>query len=216
MALKDYYQILQVDAGADRATIKKAYRRLAMQYHPDKQTDAIATHYFREIQEAYEILSDPGKREHYHYERWLEQSMGNKMEGFMPAHQIIQLIIKTEQYLSGIDKFRMNSYQLLHYLLNLFNNSRLETLINEDDATIENTCIASAMRMSADLKSDCQIQLQYRFKNILKHHPLLNDSWNKQIDSKIKLEKREKQMIPILVISVIIACLIFYFLSKQP
>lgn len=216
MALKDYYQILQVDAGADRATIKKAYRRLAMQYHPDKQADATATHYFRDIQEAYEILSDPGKREQYHYERWLEQSMGNKMEGFMPAHQIIQLIIKTEQYLSGTDKFRMNSYQLLHYLLNLFSNSRIETLITEDDASIENTCIGSAMRMSADLKSDCQIQLQERFKNILKRHPLLNDSWSKQIASKIKLEKREKQMIPILIIAVVVACILFYILSKQP
>ena len=216
MALKDYYQILQVDAGANKATIKKAYRRLAMQFHPDKQADSTAALYFREIQEAYETLSDPEKREQYHYERWLEQSMGNKMEGFMPAHQIIQLIIKTEQYLSGADKFRMNSYQLLHHLLNLFSNSRIETLINENDPSIENTCISSAIRMAADLKSDCQIQFQDRLKNILKRHPQLNDSWNKQIALKMRVENREKQMVPILIIVVVIACILFYFLSKQP
>jgi hypothetical protein len=100
--------------------------------------------------------------------------------------------------------------------LKLFSNSRLETLINEDDASIENTCIGSAMRMSADLKSDCQIKLHDRFKNILKRHPLLNDSWNKQIALKIRLENREKQMVPILIIAVVIACILFYFLSKQP
>lgn len=216
MALKDYYQILQVDVGANKATIKKAYRRLAMNYHPDKQADTIATDYFRDIQEAYEVLSDPAKSEQYLYERWLEQSMGNKMEGYMPAHQIIQLIIKTEQYLNGTDKFRMNSYQLLHYLLNLFSNSRLETLINENDESIENICIDFAMKMSTGLKSDCQIKLQNRFKNILIHHPQFNDSWNKQIASKMKLENREKQMIPTLMIVVIITCFLFYLLSKQP
>jgi curved DNA-binding protein CbpA len=113
MPLKDYYQILGIEVGADKPIIKKAYRKKAFQYHPDKHEDPSDAEFFREVQEAYEVLSDATKKEKYHYERWLEQSMGARLEGSMPAHEIIHLIIKTEQYLSGTDKFRMNSYSLL-------------------------------------------------------------------------------------------------------
>lgn len=215
MPVKDYYQILGVEVGADKPTIKKAYRKKAFQYHPDKQGEASDAHYFREVQEAYEVLSDDRKREQYHYERWLEQSMGGKLEGAMPAHQIIQLIIKTEQYLSGTDKFRMNSYSLLQQLLSLFSTSRLETILNEHDGSIEKTCIYSAMRMSTELKSDCQKQLKTRLKKLLNNHAGLNDEWEKQILSKIRSEKREKMVIPALLSIVILLCLLFYFFSKS-
>ena len=68
MPVKDYYKLLKIAHSADLNTIKKAYRQLAMQYHPDKHGDNQSTHfYFQEIQEAYEVLSNPEKRENYHY-----------------------------------------------------------------------------------------------------------------------------------------------------
>jgi curved DNA-binding protein CbpA len=215
MPLKNYYQILGVEVGADKPTIKKAYRKKALQYHPDKQGEASDAQFFLEVQEAYEVLSNDRKREQYHYERWLEQSMGTKMEGAMPAHQIIQLIIKTEQYLSGTDKFRMNSYSLLQQLLSLFSTSRLETILNEKDSSIETTCIYSAMRMTTELKSDCQIQLKTRFKKMLDNHVRLNEAWETQILSKIMTEKKEKMIVPMIIILVILLCSLFYFFSKS-
>jgi curved DNA-binding protein CbpA len=214
MPLKDYYQILGAEVGADKPTIKKAYRKKAFQYHPDKQGENSDAQYFREVQEAYEVLSDDRKREQYHYERWLEQSMGAKLEGAMPAHQIIQLIIKTEQYLSGTDKFRMNSYSLLQQLLSLFSTSRLETISNEHDGSMEKTCIYSAMRMSSELKSDCQKQLKTRLKKMLNNQARLNEEWENQILSKVRSEKREKMIIPALIFIVILLCSLFYFFSK--
>jgi curved DNA-binding protein CbpA len=213
MPLKDYYQILGIEVGADKPTIKKAYRKKAFQYHPDKHEDPSDTEFFREVQEAYEVLSDATKKEQYHYERWLEQSMGARLEGSMPAHEIIQLIIKTEQYLSGTDKFRMNSYSLLQQLLSLFSTSRLETISNEQDSSMERTCIYSAMRMSTELKSDCQSQLKSRLKKLLNKHDSLNLQWEKQISSKIKSEQQERMIIPVLIIFVILLCIIFYFFS---
>jgi molecular chaperone DnaJ len=66
MAKRDYYEVLEVDRNADAETIKKAYRRLAMQYHPDKNPgDKVAEEKFKEASEAYEILGDPKKREIY-------------------------------------------------------------------------------------------------------------------------------------------------------
>ncbi|MDX2017843.1 MAG: molecular chaperone DnaJ [Planctomycetota bacterium] len=65
-AQRDYYEILGVEKGADGEEIKRAYRRLAMKYHPDRNPgDAEAEARFKEAAEAYEILSDAQKRQRY-------------------------------------------------------------------------------------------------------------------------------------------------------
>ena len=64
MAYKDYYDVLGVSRGASEADIKSAYRKLAKQYHPDKNAgDEKAAERFKEIGEAYAVLSDPEKRQ---------------------------------------------------------------------------------------------------------------------------------------------------------
>ncbi|KXG75862.1 molecular chaperone DnaJ [Thermotalea metallivorans] len=66
MAKRDYYEVLGLDKGADEAAIKKAYRKLAMKYHPDRNPgDKEAEEKFKEINEAYEVLSDANKRARY-------------------------------------------------------------------------------------------------------------------------------------------------------
>src|SRR5438132_4172426 len=63
---KDYYQILGVPRGASDAEIKKAFRKLAREFHPDVAKDKKkAEEKFKEINEAYEVLSDPAKRKKY-------------------------------------------------------------------------------------------------------------------------------------------------------
>ncbi|MGI0134309.1 MAG: DnaJ domain-containing protein, partial [Candidatus Micrarchaeaceae archaeon] len=59
---KDYYERLGVSKTASADEIKKAYRKLAMQYHPDKNKDKNAENLFKEINESYAVLSDPDKR----------------------------------------------------------------------------------------------------------------------------------------------------------
>jgi DnaJ-class molecular chaperone len=63
---RDYFEVLGVERGADADSIKKAFRKLARQYHPDVNPgDASAEAKFKEISEAYEVLSDPEKRRRY-------------------------------------------------------------------------------------------------------------------------------------------------------
>src|SRR5213592_5157985 len=62
---KDYYRILGVDRKADDKTIKSAYRRLARKHHPDVAKGKDSGERFKEISEAYEVLSDPQKRQRY-------------------------------------------------------------------------------------------------------------------------------------------------------
>jgi hypothetical protein len=63
--VKDFYAILGVSPSASESEIKKAFRRLAVQYHPDKNPLAEAKHLFQEINEAYDVLGDPEKRALY-------------------------------------------------------------------------------------------------------------------------------------------------------
>jgi curved DNA-binding protein CbpA len=63
--VKDYYAILGVSSAATEAEIKKAFRKLAVQYHPDKNAHTGAKDLFQEVNEAYDILSDPDKRALY-------------------------------------------------------------------------------------------------------------------------------------------------------
>jgi curved DNA-binding protein len=66
MDYKDYYSILDVDRKAGKKEIKKAYRKLARKHHPDvNQGDEVSAGKFQEINEAYEVLSDPEKRKKY-------------------------------------------------------------------------------------------------------------------------------------------------------
>jgi len=66
MAKQDYYEILKLDKGATAAEIKKAYRKKALKYHPDKNPDDKgAEEKFKKAAEAYEILSDPDKKARY-------------------------------------------------------------------------------------------------------------------------------------------------------
>ena len=66
MAKRDYYETLGVGKGASASEIKKAYRKLALKYHPDKNPDdTSAEERFKEAAEAYEALSDDTKRQQY-------------------------------------------------------------------------------------------------------------------------------------------------------
>ena len=67
MSKRDYYEVLGITKGAQEAEIKKAYKRLAMKHHPDRNKDdkEAAEKKFKEIQEAYSVLSDSQKRQAY-------------------------------------------------------------------------------------------------------------------------------------------------------
>jgi curved DNA-binding protein len=86
MQYQDYYKTLGVERSADEETIKKAYRKLAMQYHPDRNPgDAQAEENFKLVNEAYQVLSDPQKRARYDqlgqsYTQW--QQRGGSPGGF--------------------------------------------------------------------------------------------------------------------------------------
>ena len=79
---RDYYEVLNVERNASNADLKKAYRKLALQYHPDRNPgDAAAEEKFKEAAEAYDVLTDPQKRQLY--DRFGHQGLeGSGFSGF--------------------------------------------------------------------------------------------------------------------------------------
>ena len=85
-AEKDFYKVLGVSNSASKEDIKKAYRKLAQQYHPDaNKGDAAAEARFKEISEAYSILSNDKKRSEYDEMRRLIEAGGSRFFGFTPG-----------------------------------------------------------------------------------------------------------------------------------
>ncbi len=77
---RDYYEIIDVERNADEKTIKKAYRMIALKFHPDKNPgDKASEDKFKEAAEAYEVLSDPDKRARY--DRFGHQGVGGASQG---------------------------------------------------------------------------------------------------------------------------------------
>ena len=81
MSKRDYYEVLGVNKGCDADDLKKAYRKLAMKYHPDRNSgDKNAEVKFKEAKEAYEVLNDPQKRQVY--DQFGHQGIDQQSGGF--------------------------------------------------------------------------------------------------------------------------------------
>lgn len=81
---RDYYEVLGVDRGADATVCKRAYRKLAMKYHPDRNPGSkAAEEKFKEASEAYSVLSDPEKRRLY--DQFGHQGLSGRTGGFNPG-----------------------------------------------------------------------------------------------------------------------------------
>jgi len=92
MSAKDYYQILNIAPAASPEEIKKAFRKLALKYHPDKNKDGLFTREkFSEIQEAYLVLKDKTKRSAYDYQRYTQ----NPQRVYKPLAETAEEILQS-------------------------------------------------------------------------------------------------------------------------
>ena len=87
----DYYQTLGVSKTASADEIKKAYRKLAVKYHPDKNPgDKSAEEKFKQVSEAYDVLSDPKKRKQYDQQGSSTDSYGQINESLIDIQNIMR------------------------------------------------------------------------------------------------------------------------------
>ena len=129
MSVKDYYKILELSPTSTPKEIKQSYRRLALQFHPDKNPgNPTAAINFREIQEAYEVLSDPEKRSRYNYQLRKPLRAATSVDLVFSPQDILAASLAIGKSVSLTDIFRMNKESLNHEILQLLSPKNLETL----------------------------------------------------------------------------------------
>lgn len=167
MQVKDYYKILELSPQASISEVKKSFRRLALRYHPDtNQGNRYAEAWYREIQEAYETLTDTQLREAYHQQRWLLKSQGRSFSETVPLTPPFILKQATEllEQVKNTDHFRMDHHALQQQVLLAVNDERINVLnAYRDDAVTKNVVqlvIASLFALEFPLIGPVIKQLQ--------------------------------------------------------
>ena len=150
MSTKDYYRILDVKPTAGPEEIRKAFRALALRFHPDKNAgNPLAEMRFKEIREAYEILGDKVKRDAWHHRHYNIQHKGPALTPNNPDDILLQSI-QIHKSVSGQDPFRLNHDGLflkLQQLLNPYN----VALVQQADEIHTNSAIVNNILQSTEL-----------------------------------------------------------------
>ncbi|AEW00611.1 hypothetical protein A4D02_11700 [Niastella koreensis] len=145
--VKDYYKILELPTTASLQDIRRSFRRLAQQYHPDKNNGShLAAAQFREVQEAYQTLSDPKKREAYHYQRWYVRSTGKSFTRapLTPAH-ILQECRHLQQYVASMNTFHLRYDAVSLHIRELLTENAIGMLQEQKDVTVNRAIIQSLL-----------------------------------------------------------------------
>ena len=215
MQLKDYYSILEIRPNATSDEIKKAFRRLAHQYHPDKKNgDPYAKAHFAAIKEAYEVLSNPARKDHYLQQRWYAQSIGKKIKhDHITPFNVLKQVLEMDRYVSRLDMHRMDHRGLFDYIQNIFSDTTIDTLNSFDEPGINNDIIMMTLRCSRILPYQMMVLLSDRLKK-LKH----NETTEKKIDQSVRHKRQvyqwEKRKVWIIMAIVLMICLGIFLISK--
>jgi curved DNA-binding protein CbpA len=217
MHLKDYYGILEIETSATQAEIKKAFRKLAHQYHPDKnQHDPYATAQFAEVKEAYEVLTNPAKKEYYLQQRWYNQSIGKrKSQDIITPVTMLKQVLELEKYVSTLDVHRMDKQGLADYINEVLSGSVIAQLLPFNEHHVNDQIIITALKAMEPLK------LKQVSSTITQLNKLARDAdaENKKniaefFDRKTQKEKIEKYQPFILIIIVLAICVLIWLMGR--
>jgi molecular chaperone DnaJ len=217
MLIKDYYNILQVPPTASEAVIKKAFRRLALRYHPDKNAgNAVAEAYFREIQEAYAVLTDKAQREEYNYKRWYNRSIGkNFSEKALTPAAILADCKKLNDYLAMVNIFQLDYSSLNQHIHSLVSNEAITLLATYNDLPV-NRDIAGELLKSARLLPFAYVEaIAERLYKI----PGVDEQMKIKISDFVKAQQLrdrwKKYQLPVVVIVTVLLCWFIFWLTRQ-
>ncbi len=213
---KDYYSILQIPPHATIPEIKQAYRRLALLYHPDKNSgDPYATVQFNEVKEAYEVLTNPAKKDIYLQERWYNQSINRRRtdEAVTPV-SILKLSLELEKYVSKLDVHRMNKESLSQYTDELISPETVQILKQFNDGGINAEIIKNILKALEPLP------LKYTEPLLARLETLAGDNAEMLQKTKSFLKDHEKRFLwqkyktVLMLLFTILICLLIYLAGR--
>jgi len=216
MHLKDYYSILAIEPSATLSETKKAYRKLAHQYHPDKnQNDPYASAQFAEIKEAYEVLTNPSKKEYYLQQRWYNQSIGKRksQDVINPVTLLLQSL-ELEKYVSKLDEFRMDKAGLQQYILELVSDPVVDQLKKFTEPETIREIVNVILRAMHPLPKLYTKDITTRLYKIAADDDIAKQQIFFFIQTINKKHSREKITLLFIIVSTLILCLLIYLAGR--
>lgn len=216
MLLKDYYSILQLPPSATVADIKKAYRKLAHLHHPDKHNnDPLAAAQFAEIKEAYEVLTDPAKKEYYLQQRWYNQSQGRrKTQDLITPVNVLKQALELEKYVSKLDVFRMDKGGLQQYILDLVSDPVIDQLHTFGEADTLREIQSIILRAMKPLPDAYTGSIVAQLQRLCGNDPTAAAELTAFETQHRQKHLREKYTLVAIIIITILLCGIIYFAGR--
>lgn len=214
MYLKDYYSILELPPSATPEEIKKAYRRLAQQYHPDKQQgDAYSTAQFSIIKEAYETLINPARKENYLQQRWYAKSAGKKGDTLARSPvAVLQQLLELDRYTSRLDTYRLDTHGLADYFGEIYSGENIDLINTFRDDSVTDEIITVSLRIIRLLPPRMAVRPYHmllklapveRYENMIETHRIAG----------LRRERWEKKKIWLLLVLVAAICMLIIFIT---
>lgn len=215
---KDYYQVLQVSPNATAEEIKKSYRRLAFKYHPDKNhDDTLAEAVFRQVIEAYEVLSDPLKRDDYNKKTFsVYSNFQQKKKKYKPvtSQNILQECMELSKLVTTINTFKINRDALLFSLKNILSPLHLSVLKEENNKQLKSQILRYLIKSCTPLQA---IQMETLSSSLLQIAED-DEKASEELQAFLRKKKREdlwdRYKFLVVIIITAILCFIIYSLSQ--
>jgi DnaJ-domain-containing protein 1 len=216
MAFKDYYKTLDVPPNASTDAVKKKFRKLALQYHPDINAgNEFSALQFRELQEAYEILSHPSKRAKYHFE-WQLHFPNDTMHSrqIQSPVSVLESCIRLDEQLSATDLFRVNKEAIFLRIQTLLSPVNKAILLQHNDESLNQQVITRLLSASSELPFKYIASIAAELKTVAG----ANKDSITMITDFVKLARRKsywEQYYPLMVLLLSLAiCGLIYIVSK--
>lgn len=187
-----------------------------MLYHPDKNSDdPYALARFTEIKEAYEVLTNPQKKELYLQDRWLYKASGKKVgEELITAPAVLVKCLEFNKQIAAMDIHRMNYKGVAERIANLLNDDTISILHKQQETDVIASIVASTLKSIQPFPYAAAKPVARQLLKLSAHH--LPD-WEKHIQQQLQQQQQQekwKWLNPLLIVLLTIAlCSLIYFMG---
>lgn len=215
MSGKNYYKILQLPPTASHSDIRKAYRKLAMIYHPDKNRDPSAESRFKEIQEAYFHLADAHRRSVYDQKHWFskQQSAAYPKEP-LTALNVHLKTKKLGEYLKRIHRSDIDKQALADYLHHLINPETTAMIANTADDHLKKELIHNILNASGYISRPELEKVAVSVKIIAGNTGEMR-TWVESTIAEARLNNCYQRFKPWIILAIAILLCIFIYLAAR-
>jgi curved DNA-binding protein CbpA len=218
MSLKDYYKILEISSSASPVDIKKAYRRLALKYHPDKNFgNVLYEAKFKEILEAYHILSDTSKRQDYNFKRNNHSQPYSRKNTYNPTtpQTILNETIEFRRKVAVLDPDRTNKAALYQQIQILLSRQNIHILQENNDAKLNKRIIEEIMFCSRFLPFEHVEKICFQLTALAgTDNYMYNKIYNFSKDVRLKSYWNKYKLLAAIIVALLF-CLLMYTVSTS-